>query len=265
MKTKIEGILLSKTPYQERHVVGKLLLRSGKRISVVFFGGQGGGSKKRSSVLEVGHMLSIELSRSKSTSSMYQAKETSLLWAHKNIRLNHKAFYLMCFYLEMIAKLSLEDNLHDEHHDFDESTLGLFRVLSNALFYLDKALDEKKFNEVSELVVFLSKVAIETGVFPDIRACIVSGISLDQVESVVLLAEQGGFADLSCLDVNEKRMFNTDDRALLISMKKIANLKYNELDNFDFLSLDHVKSLLSFLCFQHHIERRDLKSLGLLL
>lgn len=167
--------------------------------------------------------------------------------------------------MEMIAKLSLEDNLHDEHHDFDESTLGLFRVLSNALFYLDKTLEEEKFHDVSEFVTFLSKVAIETGVFPDIRACVVSGVALDQIESVVLLAEQGGFADFSCLNVNERRAYDVDDKALLVAMRKVANLKYNELENFDYLSLSHVRSLLSFLCFQHHIERRDFKSLSLLL
>ncbi|EQC45763.1 hypothetical protein M899_1299 [Bacteriovorax sp. BSW11_IV] len=210
-------------------------------------------------------MLSIELSHSKNTTTVYQAKETSLMWAHKNIRLNHRAFYLMCFYLELAQKISLEDNLHDEHMDFDDSTLGVFRVLSNALFFLDKSLTDNNFKDTSELVTYLAKVAVETGVFPDIKHCVVTGAPLDQFKTIVLLAEQGGFADYECLNIDEKRSYATNDTALLVAMRKVANLKYGELPVFDFISMDHARSLLSFLCFQHHLERRDFKSLSLLL
>ncbi len=75
MNTKIEGILLSKLAHGERNLLVKLLLRSGKIISVMFYGGRGGGEKKKSSVLEIGTMLKVELARSKSNSELYSAKE----------------------------------------------------------------------------------------------------------------------------------------------------------------------------------------------
>ena len=52
MQTKIEGLILSKVPYDERHVIANLLLRSGRKVSVVFYGGRGGGKKQKSSILD---------------------------------------------------------------------------------------------------------------------------------------------------------------------------------------------------------------------
>ena len=88
MQTKIEGILIRKIPYQDRHIIGTLLLRSGRKVSVLFYGGQGGGKKLKSSTLELGHMLRVELGRSKSTSDLYRAKEWSPIWIHEKIANN---------------------------------------------------------------------------------------------------------------------------------------------------------------------------------
>ena len=44
-QNRLEGILVQKTPYQDRHVVGKILLRNGQLLTSLFYGGQGGGKK----------------------------------------------------------------------------------------------------------------------------------------------------------------------------------------------------------------------------
>lgn len=265
MKTKIEGILLSKVPYGDRHIIGKLLLRSGKKISVLFYGGQGGGSKKKSSILELGHMLQIELGHSRSTEHMYRAKETTLLWAHEKIRLNHKAFYLTCFYLEMLSKLALEDDLHDEHGEFDQSSAGHFRVLSNALFYLDQQLKKSCFSELDQVFIFLTKLSIETGVFPDVKHCALSGEELSKIENVILLSEQGGFADLTCINLEDQQHYFLQGKDLSRWMRYISTSKYGEIEELGIPSTSHVRALLSFLCFQYQFQESDFKSLALFL
>ena len=98
MQNKIEGLVLSKVPYDERHIIANLLLRSGRKVAVVFYGGRGGGKKQKSSIIELGFMLSVELAHAKTNSDIYHAKEWNLVWNHDLIRLDHTAFYLMCFF-----------------------------------------------------------------------------------------------------------------------------------------------------------------------
>ncbi|MBC7539412.1 MAG: recombination protein O N-terminal domain-containing protein, partial [Bacteriovorax sp.] len=153
MQTKIEGIVLSKIPYDERHIIAHLLLRSGRKVSVVFYGGRGGGVKQKSSVIELGFMLSVELRTSKSTGEIYHAKEWNLVWHHDLVRLDHSAFYVMCFFLEIINKVSPSENLHEVHEENVEM-VGLFTTLSNALVHLEKCLQVKSFYTHSHSVIF---------------------------------------------------------------------------------------------------------------
>ena len=77
MKQKIEGLVLSKTLLKGRNVIARLLLRNGKRVSVSF----SGGSKNNSGLVDAAHMLKVELSPTRSTTSLYRAKEWNILWA----------------------------------------------------------------------------------------------------------------------------------------------------------------------------------------
>jgi len=137
MQTKIEGLVLSKIPYDDRHIIANILLRTGRKISVVFYGGRGGGTKQKSSVIELGFMLAVELRPSKTHSDVYHAKEWNLIWHHDQIRLTHNAFYVMCFYLEIINRIAAIENLHDVHEENTEM-VGLFATLSNALVVIEK-------------------------------------------------------------------------------------------------------------------------------
>lgn len=75
LETKIEGILLSKLPYKDRHLICHMLLRSGKKVGVIFYGGAGGGKKMKSTNLELGHMIKVELKHSNKNKELYSLAE----------------------------------------------------------------------------------------------------------------------------------------------------------------------------------------------
>lgn len=266
MKRKIEGLLISKFPYKDRHLIGRLLLREGKIVPVIFYGGQGGGKKKRSSTLELGYMLQVELSVSKSTSDIYHAKEWTPKWTPENIRLNHKAFYLMCLYLEMIQKLAPEGDLHDKFHDDDQGH-NLFVVLSNALFYLEKMLKEKNFNSQNHLLIFMGKLLIDQGVFPQRDFCTLTDRPLQSESLLHLVADHGGFACAEGLNQEQAQAQGngTHGRELWEVLGRIGKSKYLEIVPFDLQYPEIVKSLFHYFCYQFHFQEKEFKSYSMAL
>ena len=258
MLTKIEGIVLSKIPYDDRHIIANLLLRSGRKVSVVFYGGRGGGAKQKSSVIELGFMLNVELRTSKQNVDVYHAKEWNLIWHHNHIRLEHSAFYLMCFFLEVANRVSPVENLHDVH---DENTemVGIFTTLSNALVNLEKSLEQKAFYTHSHSVIFLTKLLLHLGVFPEREHCTLCGEELTKFNDMYLIAEEGGFACPPCL--NQRQSYSVQSgRELWELVGHIAHSKYSELGaiKLEFKSLP--RSLFHYFCFQFHYEEKDFKT-----
>jgi DNA repair protein RecO len=258
MQTKIEGIVLSKIPYDERHIIAHLLLRSGRKVSVVFYGGRGGGKKQKSSVIELGFMLAVELRSSNSNSEMYYAKEWSLIWHHDVIRLNHSAFYLMCFFLEITNKISPIENLHEVHEENTEM-VGLFSTLSNSLVHLEKCLQAQTFYTHSHSVIFLTKALLHLGVYPEREHCTLCGEELQKFNDMYLIAEEGGFACPPCM--NQRQSYSVQSgRELWELLGHIAHSKYQELGslNLEYKSLPRM--LFHYFCFQFHFEEKDFKT-----
>lgn len=258
MQTKIEGIVLSKIPYDERHIIAYLLLRSGRKISVVFYGGRGGGKKQKSSIIELGFMLSVELSVSKANTEVYHAKEWQLVWHHDLIRLNHTAFYLMCFFLEVINKISPSENLHDVHEE-NKEMVGLFTSLSNALVHLEKCLKDNAFYPHSHAVIFLTKALLHLGVFPEREHCTLCGEELSRFNDMYLIAEEGGFACPPCL--NQRQAYSVQSgRELWELVGHIAHTKYSELGAIKLEYKSLPRMLFHYFCFQFHFEEKDFKT-----
>ncbi len=231
---------------------------------MLFYGGQGGGKKLKSSTLEIGHMLRVELGRSKSTSELYRAKEWSPLWIHESIRFDYKAFCLLCLILEIIDHMSLEDNLHDELHSSDETMVGLFRVLSNALVHLEARVKEKKFDRYSELMIFLGKLLIEQGVFPERSSCVFCDIELNHASLLNLVIDHGGFGCADCVGHLEDAVLSgpKEGRELWEILGVVANEKYQSLTN---LKLEHpevIKTLMAYFFFQFQMQPNQLKGLS---
>lgn len=266
MKRSIEGLVLKKTPYQERHLICQVLLRSGRVASVLFYGGRGGGKKKKSSQIELGFMLAIELSQSSSTSELYRAKEWKPLWYHDQIRHAHEAFYLMCFWLEMIQKLSPREDLHDDNLESDISHEGLFRVLSNALFRLETEVKKEDFSARRELLVFLTKLTIEQGVFPEREHCGLCGVELKDFNSVHLSPEQGTFLCSSCYEASEEGRLGQglNAKELWWSMGLLAHTKFQDLKEKS-IPDGGVGQLFHYFCYQLNLEKKDFKSSSMVL
>ncbi len=264
MKTKVEGIIIAKTPYRDRDLICKLLLRSGKRISVLFYGGRGGGVKKKSSFLELGHMIALELKQSNSNNEMQIAKEWSPIWTHNLIRNDHRAFYLMCLYLEIVMKISLDENLHDDNASFDIESEGIFRVLSNGIFYLEESIVNNQLNTFQQLGLFLGKNMLEQGIFPAADDCSVCGISLHESEGPVLSPEHGGFTCFSCFSIDSKLPHHVARREVNPVFRyfvHIPGLKYKDYQRINFLDQHSIKQIFHYFCYQFHFKESDFKSL----
>lgn len=261
MQTKIEGLVISKVPYDERHVIANILLRNGKKVSVVFYGGRGGGKKQKSSVIELGFMLKIELAQAKTNADIYHAKEWSLIWYHDLIRQNHKAFYLMCFFLEVISKISSNENLHDVHEE-DQESIGLFLTLSNALVYLENSLKENSLYTHAHIIIFLTKILLHLGVFPEREHCTLCGDELMGLNDMFLLPEEGGFACPPCM--NQRKTFGVQSgRELWELVGHIVHSKYSALNGLKVEYKSLPKMLFHYFCFQFHFEEKDFKTVSM--
>ena len=165
---EVQGILIRKTDYKERDVIVDLLLRNGKQMAIYFYGGKGGGKHQKGSLLEVGRMLKVNLKPNikHGQESIAVAQEWSIIWDSDCIRNDFKGFYYLCFLLELTKKIAIETQIKD----YDEKTqefVGLFSVLSNALYYLDEALKNKNFVMEKHLFIFLSKLIYQLGLAAD--------------------------------------------------------------------------------------------------
>ena len=258
MQTKIEGLLLSKTEFQERHLICSILLRTGKTISVLFYGGQGGGKKKKPSHLELGTMLKVELSVSKSNADVYRAKEWKLIWRPENIRNNYRAFTLLCFIVEITAKIAGEENLHEP--SYTDEHAGIFSVVSNAAFYLEKSVEANEFELYKELTIFLGKILGEQGVFPRLENCSLCEEALNPRLVSALSLEHGGFICSVCSPTSGDSVVSNELWQVLSS---IGSLKYQDLESLKVQNKGISRQLLDYLLYQFQIEARTFKSLSM--
>lgn len=261
----IEGILINKTPYKERDIICHMLLRSGRTLALYVYGGQGGGKKSKGSILELGHMLACELSpRRKNLDSEIQiVKEYKLLWNPNHIRNDFKAFYLMSFFLEFIGKISVEEDLDLPANEHE----GLFNVLSNALFYMDKACEQKQFDSYIHLFIFLAKLSIQLGITPDTESCLFCGVGL-QENMCLFTPQDGGFACSDCS--SSKDVFLSENRLLLEEYQSSNTLRqslelsfrmpYKEFEKIKNLPPGLVFALFQYINYQFGFSTDQFKS-----
>ncbi len=263
----IEGIILSKTPYKERDLICNLLLRSGKKTSVYFYGGRGGGKGNKGSILEVGFMLAVELGRKKRSveTEINIAKEYQLLWRADKIRENFQAFYLSCFYLEYLAKIAIEENFHEEGH---EEHQGLFNVLSNGLYFLDESLGKDQFELPSHLFIFLTKLSAQLGIAPDTNHCIFCDNAFKQDELCLFDPQNGGFACTECCSKRDE--FLSDNKNLLqeyqssqnfrMMLKVVHSRPYKEYQSITGITHGLTAGAFNFINYQFGITADKVKS-----
>lgn len=265
MKLGLEGILLNKVPHADRHVIAQLLLRNGKRCSVMFFGGQGGGKKFKVSGLEYGNLIKAQVASQKNIVEIASCQEWQVAWGHEHVRHHHQAFNFLCFTLELVRSLSPEDQLGDLYRDSDQTAQGLFRVLSNALFRVDRLVKEEKFHLYSEWVIFLAKLLIDQGLFPERETCVLSGEPLKPGQRLSLVSSMGGFARVELLKGQEQQMMGETGTILYPILAEIAAGNYQQLPTFQSCQQAHARVLWDYFCYQAQIESNRYKTLSMLL
>lgn len=270
MLTKVQGLLLSKRPFQDNHLLCHILLRNGRKIIVVFYGGRGGGKKNSPSLLELGYMLDLELAKTKRNSDLYRSKEWLNSWIHSKIRKNYKAYCFLCFFLEVIEKVAPEEDLWEVHDlvEMDGSDgpamehEGIFRILSNSVFYLEKAVDNGYKDFSMLLANYLCKLINQLGFLPAIATCCLSEEPFHSNEDVIFMHEKGGFAKLGYvqaqgLDLGEEKKFG---RMILSFLKEITFQKTSDIPLGKNVPIGVLKSLFHYFCFQNHLQPDTFKT-----
>jgi recombinational DNA repair protein (RecF pathway) len=248
----IDGIVLKKMPYQERHLLVTLLLRHGFQKTFLFYGGLGGGRLQKGSVLELGHLIRFQpmAQTKKASGQLDRCKDWDCAWFHHHIRKNYRALAQLCFYLETLQKFSPIE----EDSEFGLDThRNLFAVLSNALVALDRLgakPAEKDFH--FHLAFFLGKMLMALGLCPPLDACVLSAAPLTLQSKVMLHPDQGGFG-LTHPGTN-------DDTALLHFLADVSRTRYGDINPKDGINLTHAKKLFEFLCVQYNTNRHDFKT-----
>lgn len=235
-------------------------------LTVLFFGGQGGGKKTKSSILQIGYLFKVVLSQSKKVSfEMLNAKEYSEKWFHKKLASHPRAFYLLCFYSELISKFSPKVSEHDDLDLDGEVHGGLFRLLSNGIFQLEKSVVEESYSHYDSLFIFLVKALVELGIFPRTENCSISGSKIEDSSKVILIPSNGGFAFHSMVEAEVQRLTDGETGQIIRkAIVEVAAAKYGEISTIEGLNSDCCKELLEYICFQQNINIRDFKTASMI-
>jgi DNA repair protein RecO len=240
--------------YQERDLVVKVLTREGEKLGLFVYGGQGGGKKLKPKVFEPGSLLKIFTQDSSHRSGDDQlkiVKESSPLWQPEKIRHQAMAFYIQCFYLEVLNKVAV-----DTSGPHALTSPGLFNVLANALFYLDKASHDPKPNWIHHLALFQVKLLHHLGIFPQMDNC----HEILKSHQAWLIQAEGGFACLNCVDQEVKGREPT----LFSHLKKAYQTRYEDYRELGEIPVDVVKEMFSFLLFHLQLKEKDFRTLTMI-
>lgn len=261
MSYKVEGIILSKVPVRDRDLIMNILLRTGESLSVFIYGGQGG-PKHKSKSLELGHCFHFVLGTpsSKVNSDVYTVKEFKLAWYHQHIRYHFRAFGLLCFICEMAQKMAPKANLEKGHYATDEHE-GIFRVVSNALFYVEDALKKEIFHLDTHLTLYLCKLIFELGITPNLMNCYFCEATLNG-NKVFFSVKEGAFICPHCVHGQDTAGQVIEEQgSLLRFLCLVWDLKYESyMELTSITSKNVMNSLFKFLCYQYEWSQRDFKS-----
>ena len=227
---------------------------------MLFYGGLGGGKKQKGSSLQLGYMIKVQLQKVKRTDDVVRAKDWESIWSYKLISLDHRAFYLACFFMEVIEKIAPEaDAFYD---DFNEHSDELFNVLSNSLYWLEKSLEEKSFSLETKLFIFLAKLCWNQGVFPQFENCCFCEKELGNERTLFFVGEQGGFSCSECLNQSEQSY--PEARQLAAFLKVVSRNSFQGLQELSSISPALNKLMLHYYCEQFQINKNSFKSLALI-
>ena len=251
----IEGILVRKTPFQDRHLIGDLILRNGKKQGVLFFGGLGGGKKVKPNNLEIGKLYSVSY-KTPIKGDLIQTKEWKIKWPHEKIRYDYWRFVLLSLICEISSQSSIPQE--DLENDVDDQHKGLFNVLSNGIFFLDN--NKIPANDYQFLCFFLGKFMADFGIIPQLINCEDCEKKLIKFAPSFFDIEKSAFICKNCQQLED---IDVDCEHLRLSLIMSKNLSWK---NFSIgaegvkNNAEHLKRLINYLIFQLNLNQESLKT-----
>lgn len=256
-----EGVVIHKVPYKERDLIVKLMMRNGMMGSFYIYGGQGGGKHHKPTIFEIGSMVKIQIKEQRGGKVEGQelmiASESQRLWEPQLIRHNIQAFYLVCLYLEILQKFSLNFQAGSSDYENMEHE-GIFSVSSNALFHLNDSLEKEQFIAHQHLTLFMIKLLFHLGIMPETDNCSYCSTSLMESSGVTFLPANGHFACTQCVSAENEKGF-------LLRIKKGYQTRYTDYLELSGTNFQEADKLIQFFCHHFQLKPLELKSYGLLL
>tara|TARA_B100000886_G_C20394858_1_gene479862 strand:+ start:669 stop:1442 length:774 start_codon:yes stop_codon:yes gene_type:complete len=251
----IEGILARKTPFQDRHIIGDIIMRNGKKQGILFFGGLGGGKKVKPNNLEIGKLYRITL-KSPIKGDLAQTKEWQVKWSHETIRYHYWKFVL----LNLICEIAWNSALPEDDIDgtSDEFNKGLYSVLSNGIFFLEH--NKIPINDFHFLCFFLGKYFLDFGIYPQVENCLSCEVNIPRFSPSFFDIEKSGFYCKKCSRPNELSVNVEHLRQTLIQSKttswKEFEIGTGEVKN----SAEDLKVLINYIYYQLNLPQESFKA-----
>lgn len=258
----LEGLILKKVVVKDNDLIITVLLRSGAKVSIYCYGGQSS-RKGKSALLEIGMMNKYEVSSKKKDGSVFVLKEVQNIWQYKSIRHDFKLFSALCFILELLSDVTLPYHHEDEQYIKSEAE-DLFKITSNAIFFLEKEAAKEQCSVLSVMFLFMIQLMQQQGVFPSLEDCVLTGDKLYPDARVCLHPREGGFCLLDALSIKGETQRREDDDMLWGLLKTHQLGSFKQLQPIENLSFSHFHQLVHFFCYQINKELDSLNSLKLL-
>jgi recombinational DNA repair protein (RecF pathway) len=246
---EMEGIVLSKILYGEKHAIADLLLRDGELATVLFFGGHGG---RQANSLEVGNALRILPQRKRIKKNeegpFWSSREWRAIWSPHQLRNHFSAFSLAGLYVAVVRRIASKG----------EKSAATFALLSNSLFYLNAMLENEPKNVHDQsrnalAFLFFVKLVHALGIWPTLNQCETCNRSIERGEKLIFALAEGGVWCPECSTHRRQYAFRIRDLMQLAAMKKISEYRYFATD-FEALEGDWkaVLEVFSYVC--HHLQ-----------
>jgi recombinational DNA repair protein (RecF pathway) len=180
------------------------------------------------------------------------AKEWSLHWQHQNIRFKAKAFYYLCFYCEVIHKLSLEADL-DQLDEIVEPD-PLYRLLGQALKFLDV---DDNLEIPHQLNYFLARTINYLGIKPDLSQCFDCQNLLDTSQTMFFSLANSSFYCESCSYTSSDLVELNVSRELFKYLVLISGSNYNKLPELYKAQNRIAPIMFQYICSQFQMSQNE--------
>ena len=271
---KVKALIIHKVRSGESNLVLELLLQTGELIPAYVYGGASS-RKGKTGRFELGHCIHVELKQNSkgNSSGLKQVINSEVVWYHRQIRHSYKGLCLMSFFLDIIRKMPHAGDDEFKHIDvganyqIKQTDTSAFRLLSNALFYLDDSLTNNQFKIGQHLAIFLLKLLGETGIYPILENCVYCNAFLEQNDlfcfSYKLIPEKAGFI---CHECNEERKTNEvthsqeSIKPFIYTVHLLRNLAYADYLKVPIPMMKDVDLLFYYYCYHYQISRKKFPS-----